>query len=585
MLPWVLAVKDGGGRPVIYVKEGTSRNSDFAMDRDEGFKGKMERFWEGIGVNVTEVLGWSVDEIDGVDAVTAIQTLADASGMSKDPISRFNFMLSRYTWRDGIRSLDGLSYVRPAHLIHSSTVTYRFRSPLNVFKEVTVPFASILEGAGVHRILGKGSVAYYNTFCGAREDTFVRRDGGGTRNESVGRMRIGVDDEEIEAAMETYEPMRNFEETRKGDAVFPVKQLQAISTIIRDDEYTPISTYPNGATFKLNENTGVWMFSAITPYSKRPNQTRLETHVNLLSDVMASLLELQRLNVTRLIIDVSNNEGGIVCLGMAIAQQTKNEDSGAKTFQLRACSSNPLPPSTTPSAPSLLSVFSPTAPKTLCLHSSTRKLRNGRDERVVSSEEIFSPGTRRWVGGVAEDLTNRFHLNCTGYKAVARTGRWWKMLERSFEGVAVVSNGLCGSTCGTFVRALQHFHKVRTYTYSPITPYPYQPTSYEGGTVVSLSDLHTSIQTDNLTSITGSTLFRPFPFATNGKIPFYQLEQPGRSEPAEWVPIRADAHVGRDRGGEGVEGCCKERGVDVMVSGSGLPSKVWRSVAKREGWM
>ncbi|KAJ3197169.1 hypothetical protein HDU67_003843, partial [Dinochytrium kinnereticum] len=162
-------------------------------------------------------------------------------------------MLSRYTWLDRLKALDGLFFLRPSHFITSPTTTYTLRSPNGVLKTITVPWASIIEDHEFHAAASKGSLVYYNTFCAASTFTRRRRSLGWGPSGTAGFRgyapsfweMIGAEDEE-------------FGELRKEVQSFPIRKMKVIPATSQETPYTPASQYPGGASFKLRNNTGVW---------------------------------------------------------------------------------------------------------------------------------------------------------------------------------------------------------------------------------------------------------------------------------------------------------------------------------------
>ncbi|KAJ3204954.1 hypothetical protein HDU67_009198, partial [Dinochytrium kinnereticum] len=71
---------------------------------DEQFQGYISPTWFGklAGKSPRDYVGWNVISIDGMDPVVAIQNYADKlSAISRDPETRFNFVLSSNTYYEG----------------------------------------------------------------------------------------------------------------------------------------------------------------------------------------------------------------------------------------------------------------------------------------------------------------------------------------------------------------------------------------------------------------------------------------------------------------------------------------------------
>ncbi|KAJ3096545.1 hypothetical protein HDU97_005779 [Phlyctochytrium planicorne] len=573
--------------PTIYILGTSQSDSDFASARSSDFANGLNLFWRNqTGVEVDDYIGWTVESIDGYDAVTALRAFSNITGTSKDPETRFNLAFPGYSWSGGrLKYIDGFFYRRPSYLIRSNTVTYVIRSSTGDLKHVTAPWAGVIEDEGILKSLNDGANSYYLQYCASQEVDFGRRkrrdsgdgdDNGPFRDAEYPNNKrssfwesVGVDEEDEEVRVATTPTTPAPDDTEALPPSFPFRNMQAISTnrttiftgsnSVSNGSMEPLQQYGGGSVFKLDNRTGVWMFSSLAPKFIQ-GQSKLDSHMGWLNDVFDSLKKLRDENVTNLVIDVTNNEGGIICLGMAAAQGLFREKPLVPMQYLYRA------------LPELRILANLTTDTNSPFY--LRKLRSVQNmARLNSTSDLFDPGENIKVmmdSGVLNDkFTNRFHLNCTGYiedvKSMPAGANWTK-----FENVVVVSNGLCGSTCATFVRALKHQFGVRTYTYGSSISQPFQPTSYEGGTVVSFTDLRDNAYQFLNNPLSNLNFFKSFPFYVSGKIPFFQLIEPnmvdsgGQLWPAEWIPMKADMHV---------------RVMNPMD-----PEMIWRGVAASEGW-
>ncbi|KAJ3106942.1 hypothetical protein HDU97_005223 [Phlyctochytrium planicorne] len=285
---------------------------------------------------------------------------------------------------------------------------------------------------------------------------------------------------------------------------------------------TPVASDPNGAFFRVDAETGVWVLSSFSPLDESPAgiQKWIET-------TTTGLILLENLGVKRLLIDVTNNGGGLVCAGQAFLQfLMRTNEIPIPKYDLRL--SKPMEGLWSKATPSSTGAFSLAGFTSLS------------NFALKSVSELTNPGRGLKRGGKNGKYTNQFAMDCSNIVVPVTSASKTTQLKRGWspENIAIISNGFCGSTCAQFVRSLRTFN-VRAYTYGGSSGSAFQPTSFEGGAVMGFSDLLSS--TDP--AVQGAPV--PFTFPTQGSIAFleaYSVRSSDPDVPAEFIRQNADAH-------------------------------------------
>ena len=230
----------------------------------------------------------------------------------------------------------------------------------------------------------------------------------------------------------------------------------------------------------VNDNTGVLRIYTFSPSSPQ----------KFISTVEDAICYFNENNITQLIIDVSQNGGGSICLGYAVERflfPDVTPMTGAYDIK----------------ASSLFTLFSNVAPGKMCD-------RTNETEQVCGNPMLsgyftpctwydwyskdqyydstwFIPGNEVTRGGVEGTYSTFITQNCEDQYRLWIPGKATS-LNLSPNNIIVVSDGLCGSTCSVFSRHLQLNHKVKTITTGGVLG-GQQPslTSFPGGEVVELS--------------------------------------------------------------------------------------------------
>ena len=184
---------------------------------------------------------------------------------------------------------------------------------------------------------------------------------------------------------------------------------------------------------------------------------------------------------------------------------------------------------------------------------------------MTSASDLLSPGVAYTRGGVAGTYSNVFtDGTCTDFKNAVVDPKQIPQLKKGWApaNIAIVSNGLCGSTCAAFVRyviflyswslnswnpplfniysVLRDQFQVKTFTYGGSSGKSYTPTSFEGGVVAHYSELLSNTKMTDKPQPGGPV---ELTLPVDASIPIWEGYSPSSqypNVPAEWVVDRAD---------------------------------------------
>ncbi|KAI8831999.1 hypothetical protein BC829DRAFT_409162 [Chytridium lagenaria] len=190
----------------------------------------------------------------------------------------------------------------------------------------------------------------------------------------------------------------------------------------------------------VDPETVLWVIPSFKPTG--PKETALSSWFGTVS---AGLTQAEKAGAKRLLIDVSNNPGGVVCAGMMFLDFLF-PDMQYVSYDMRR------------------SKLMDTVVKTMFKYGDVKgslslskikiKGMDGKPKSVSSAVEFF-PNDPAYIfqrGGETSTYSARFDLDCGEY--IESNRQYLPRLRRGFEKsqMAVISNGLCGSTCSNFVR-------------------------------------------------------------------------------------------------------------------------------------
>ncbi|KAI9335002.1 hypothetical protein DFJ73DRAFT_852321 [Zopfochytrium polystomum] len=532
--PWIIGQKypGGSGSPTVYLKNVVNAAADAAEAEAKGSTPDSEpgasllSFWKSAGVELSKYLGWTVSKINGLDAVLFIQQEADTEyGVSRVKDTRFNKMFPAHSFQMGSwklvdSALYQKTFIRPTF---PSSWQYELSPPQGGSGSpvsVTVPWGAIVHPMYKDKLTSRES--YYTAVCMGKptgQNSQVPPSTKGSTNIFDGDI-VGDGQERIGDQVSFTQERGKFADmmrprwdvskaiaySRQMAASIAAEDSRSKGHVVNDDGgaggsgkaafslSTPILKDSVNAFYDLGDGvTGVWAFASVAPPSM--DDDTLSAWMAL---VATGLVALESRGLTKLIIDVSNNPGGVVCAGQAFVKflfpnmQYVNYDirrtplteslitaafTGNDSDSFWSLKEAFIPSLTGPGA------TSPTSPKPsvpIQAHANTTS-------DILSDD----PAYLQVRGGRLGQYTRRFEMDCVEY-FVNMTKL--PQLKKGWEGrnIAVVSNGLCGSTCSNIVRVLRDQFKVQSYVYGGRGA-AFQPTSFEGGKLVDFGRVQSEI--------------------------------------------------------------------------------------------
>ena len=226
------------------------------------------------------------------------------------------------------------------------------------------------------------------------------------------------------------------------NTVLSVENSSEDSVISNDINLQQI-TYPftifakdsDGSFYLLDETTAVWLFTTFSPE---------KSAFSWLQSITASLKKIQDLGVPKLIIDVSNNYGGDIVFVTLLAKYLfPTENIIPISYDIR-------------SNDALKQLFEANlvSYSTYSYYGLENALSSGY---IDSAEGLFSPGFVYNRGGVNASFSNIFQISYENQKKAVETffntpEKFQLISGYKSENVAIVSNGICISSCANFVR-------------------------------------------------------------------------------------------------------------------------------------
>ncbi|KAJ3117457.1 hypothetical protein HDU96_006694 [Phlyctochytrium bullatum] len=590
--PWKIGAVYGGARPVL---ELVALNRGPLDDAADAVWGRV------MGSQPSRFVNWTIKAIDGQDPITVVEDYANRfTGFSHDPSTRFNQVLARLQYLDGaFRLRTGLFSATPfLPPNHPPTRTYTLVPPAGssaTETTLTVPWLALPLPASDGSIVIGSSRTYFFANClseraqslvasqpvaGAtpRVDlvgrtvvpvqggTLVRRadpepgatfrvpampaDVSGPRAPATGAesVRALPDDLGAQAAPHAAEALatarKRLAPTTGGllrarpDGSGPLAQSRPAPDLDRpatSDNYTAFYLLADG-------ETGVWVFSTVSPTNADGSEPSTDAEFSAatsgwLGTVLGGLRSLREAGARRLVVDVSGNGGGYLCLATALAEvMFPGTASPVDNVRLTAATEALIKTDYLGFGARGPAYFNATAANA----TSFRVDRGG-------GTETFSPLFEfcRTSGG---RLTNPIVAANGTVAGAAAAGGW------DVGAVAFVSDGGCGSACAKFVRSVRDTFGVRAYTYGGgASGEAFTPTSFDGGIVRTFREMATYVPAllQRLTAAEREEIPRVFFFEVDGSIPVTQtFSVPawrGRPVeewlPQEWVPQPAREQI------------------------------------------
>ncbi|KAI9321942.1 hypothetical protein DFJ73DRAFT_922490 [Zopfochytrium polystomum] len=504
MLPFVFTYQPDpvpGNPPKIVVKD--SFTSGSALFQTAGLPAAdlakaLDRFWiHGLrGASASEFAGFTVQEINGLDPVKTLIT-ADMPNVLR------------------------MTLINP-----STGNSSQIHAPWAV---ITTSAASLVSADN-----------YYNSFCTPPKSAVAKSlDKGPSTEPLVGITEVSgilpqelLQPDEIFIAGETRRVRKagdgSVTESPSSNPPAALQLLNGIPTAV--DLNKPLISDPDGAFYMLNGSTGVWVLATFNP----SNQSQAGVD-NWITTITSGLTALEQAGATKLVIDVTMNGGGDICLGLAIAQYLfSNTTIKPVIYDVRHTQVLEELFRTT-----LNSVLSPSG--SYFALTGMFKLDGSQMETV---EDLLVPGVEAVRGGVAGNYSNKFSLDCSSeIKPYILNASLFSQLKKGWDGdhIAITSNG----------RTLRANYGVKSFTYGGPTGKAFQPTSFEGGESANclaiLSDVERGFSATRYnTTLPRDAFPRPFVLPVTAGIAYWeaysQFETTGL--PVEFEPFVADTHLG-----------------------------------------
>ncbi|KAJ3114945.1 hypothetical protein HDU96_001445 [Phlyctochytrium bullatum] len=518
------------------------------------------------GRSPLDFVNYTVVAVDGMNAVAAVQAFTDKlSGFSRDPDSRFNYALMSLQYYDGtFNRVPGLFNV-PFFLGSDINVTrsYTLRPPDGTGgTDITVDVPWIVYNSDAFT----SADDFRSRFCtkAAALGVVTGKAGGlGGVAATVGAID---DDEEDQTGDDTGVGVPG---PNRGRALPPSKLYQSIpsnipagipaaalgvakapsalsflrgSSAARQqaaassasggsfDLSKPLRSDPLNAFYMLDDGqTGVWVFSTLSP-----NGNFADIFAGWVANVTDGMRALQDAGARKLVVDVSGNGGGYVCASRAFMQYLLN-NTDINTYNFRL----------TPAVTALL--------KTDFYGINQSNLAPPPNRSPVPNPySVLSATTSQTRGNTPGTFSDFFTVPC-GSRAVLTTP--FPTLPRAWQptDIAFVSDGGCGSACAILVRNLRAQWGVRSYVYGGRRRgRTFPPTSFEGGTIASDTDLDaTKLDVSGLSTAEAAALPGGFSAPVALQMPLNQCfgvraPKTGAATerfPLEWVAERADGWV------------------------------------------
>ncbi|KAJ3414276.1 hypothetical protein HDV05_006805 [Chytridiales sp. JEL 0842] len=541
--PWVVGAwySDSTANATLYLYDTMANASPvFATDdpeEKEVIKRNLGIVWRNvIGVDPAELVGMDIVSINGVNAVDFVQSLADKmTGISHSPETRFNMMFPSLVFQNGSYTLvDGDFYQTITPTIdHPLNYTYVLQNA-TTFVTVQVPWLAGL----IQQRSFNDTNSFYQVFCAPPSPSSSSLN---TTRKAI----IRPSSEPNEITFRIPPQMIQLPASPLPDLdpeLLHTVQEQVLQSTRKRDTTQPNPNVPlrfdsNGAFFNIDGLHGVWSFSTFLPQDQSQRGIN-----NWIGNIAGGLQALQQAGAKKLIVDVSGNYGGFICMAHGMADYLL-PGSPFVTFDIRLTK-------TTEKLINGSTVLDPTIgrPSMFMEYDKTS---------TTGDVSILQPGQQFRRGGQTSNYTNRFIYTPCGSFVQALRRNLTALSEWGVDNIAIVSDGRCGSSCGMFVRSLRAMG-VRAYTYGgPQGSVPFQPTSFEGGSVYPFDQYRTDAA--NIASFfpakTSSSWIPPrFPLPVSGTMPLWESYAPvspggkkGCSKelqfPMEWIPQPADGYV------------------------------------------
>jgi hypothetical protein len=380
--------------------------------------------------DLSKHIGSTVTHINGVPAVKEILQFANSSiGSSRDINGRYNLAVARFIDEKGIYALG----------------TFFARGSTSPIPKTGEKIEYVLEKNGVKTTLSfpwitvpSRDVSSYSALV-----------------EECNASPKSVDKKEYDGSL--------LDEVMFGQLSLAAQKHFAYSSS-SDVSLQPLLIATDIQFYQINNKTAVIRFPSFMAAKRVEFVRALKDGFQLMADK----------DLHRVIVDVSNNGGGNICLGYTLARMLISEY-------------NPYGANDLPVVP--LSLAYAQAAIDNDVHdtywSPDMWYKANADENVEFNMDWFAPGVNHTRGGVEGTYSSLIRDGCDLYFDKFNPPREFKPSQ-----IKIITNGYCASTCALFTRHLQEYQKVMTHAIGGISYVPMAIANCPGGQV---NDMDTTI--------------------------------------------------------------------------------------------
>ncbi|KAF5323124.1 hypothetical protein D9611_009260 [Ephemerocybe angulata] len=413
-------------------------------------------YYDSIGFDWKRLAGAQVLAIEGADPYDYVDRVADwQTGNYLDHGVRVNSVFTSYRISGGQFSQRLGDLAGPVD-ISTADLTFKILFPTTTEPEdVTIPYYANMIGTAF-----KDKVTFWNGNCKADKSTngIDLRPSNGTESNRRDRKRFG--------------PEASIHDPSHMEAIaLPEPYLPTAPTVVGTTDVIKSYVLPGN-------QTGVMYVSSFGG-----------DYYSFQLGVAASMWSFQQAGVTQLLIDVSNNGGGYVCLGHFLhAWIAGLGDKGYAGFD-STNRANPLAQKIVSSA-----IDQNLDSSWLFYAGNNWAFTNGT--RMYPWYNYMDPTINITVNGKDDKTSQRLHDVCDlSYIIDIPTEPTFNLSN-----VAIVSNGLCSSTCALFSTSMSEKHKTKIAVFGGKPGEEMEYRAMAGNQVMDWPDLDTEIKTTGLKS-------------------------------------------------------------------------------------
>ncbi|KAJ1552240.1 hypothetical protein HK405_012103, partial [Cladochytrium tenue] len=544
MQPFIIDAKfTTGSAPTIYIRDSFVNGSNFLGGSTTSgatqFKAALNSAWStATNGDPSTYAGYTVSKINGMDAVAYIQKVADYwSGISHSPETRFNYYMPSTQWSSSASAfnfVDGTLY-RIVSIPYNMDWywNYELTSPTGTTVTLSqVPWAGYVMATNTFA----DAATYYSNNCQSSSTT----SGSASKLSAGNKLLSGSASaifEENGLKFRTKPTTSHNGITLDADVALATHNKHLTAATLRLDAETKVA-----ATFSLSNPlvgdgmsafymlddgvTGIMVLGAFEP------ATTTDAAISAaIGTITSGLTALESAGASKLIIDLTENGGGVICIGAFLLNYLMNQPV-TPLYDVRL---------STEFASLMTYADSPAIKDTVSLISESGMLPIGGGS-IMDSTYTYTRG------GVTATYSDKFYLNCTAFSAMSSSlptlSKGW-----SPNAIFLLSDGFCGSTCAEFTRMMRDEYGVKTMVTGGSTGAVFQPSSFEGGSVGSFSDVTSEAQevytySTVTTSEAATWPMNSLPLPVQGTLPLWESYSPqgtgGLDNPVEWMPEPAE---------------------------------------------